>query len=62
MFYVFNKDKIFSYIISVGLVFILILSSMVLLNNKEDTVKTSAKGEKDENSNYNNIIVNNVIE
>lgn len=62
MFYVFNKDKIFSYIISVGLVFILILSSMVLLNNQEDTVKTSAKGEKDENSNYNNIIVNNVIE
>ena len=62
MFYVFNKDKIFSYIISVGLVFILILSSMVLLNNQEDTVKTSAKGEKDENSSYNNIIVNNVIE
>ncbi len=62
MFYVFNKDKIFSYIISVGIVFVLILSSMVLLNNQEDTVKTSAKGEKDENSNYNNIIVNNVIE
>ena len=62
MFYVFNKDKIFSYIISVGIVFVLILSSMVLLNNQEDTVKTSAKGEKDENINYNNIIVNNVIE
>ncbi len=60
MFFIFNKDKVMSYIVTVFTVAILFFTASVFTNNK-DTVQTSANEEKDMKVDSCNIIENDVI-
>lgn len=53
MFMVINKDKIISYIVSLGTVAILFMMSFVITENNENIIQTSTN-----NVNFNNIVEN----
>ena len=55
MFFVFNKSKIYSYLVSVGTVVILFVMAFYITNSREDTMQTSSNS----NENFINILENN---
>lgn len=58
MFFIFNKDKVMSYIVTVFTVGILFFTASVFSNNKE-TVQTSANESKNSQTDFNeNIHIN----
>ena len=55
MFFVFNKSKIYSYLVSVGTVVILFVMAFYITNTREDSMQTSSNS----NENFINILENN---
>ena len=47
MFFVFNKEKIYSYIVALSTVIVLFITATVLSNMDNNTLPTSAKASKD---------------
>ena len=56
MFMVFNKEKIFSYIISLSTVLILFVISFAMTKKNDDIIKTSANAVITNISNETNVI------
>lgn len=46
MFFVFNKEKIYAYIVSVVTVILLFCTANVIINNKEKSIPTSSNSQK----------------
>ena len=51
MFFVFNRKKISSYLISLGTVIILFAASLIVTNNSNNTVETVTKIESNQKNN-----------
>lgn len=65
MFFVFNKSKIYSYLVSVGTVAILFVMAFYITNNRKETIQTSSNlNEYGINEIKNNYILeaNNIID
>ena len=56
MFIVFNKQKIYSYLIALGIVAILFVIGFTMTNDAEEMIQTSANIEE------NNVIINQINE
>lgn len=61
MFFIFNKDKVMSYIVTVFTVAILFFTASVFTNNK-DTIQTSTNEIKTNNSSIVDNNINNILE
>ena len=59
MFIVFNKEKIYSYIVALSTVVILFVFAFIATNKTENTVQTSTNTQQDSEQNYINAIVEN---
>ena len=60
MFFVFNKSKIYSYLVSLGTVALLLVMGFYITNNKENTIQTSANSISEKQNNIINDLKNNI--